>query len=65
MMFSHPNNVTSPVTLNLFQGPSGRKGGASRRGNPPLGLLAASRFGRGENWTLKKVQGDENRGWSL
>ncbi len=54
--------LTSPVTLNLFQGPSGRKSGASRRGTQPIGLFATARFGCGEKWALKQVQGDEKRG---
>ena len=54
---------TSPVTLNLFQGPSGSTGGAIRKGNLPTGLLAKLRSGLGVKWTLKQVQGDELLGW--
>ena len=46
------------VTLNLFQGPSGRKPGASRKGTGPTGLLATARSGRWEKWALKHVQGN-------
>ena len=46
------------VTLNLFQGPSGRKPGASRTGTGPTGLLATARSGWEAKWALKQVQGD-------
>jgi len=51
--------LTKPVTLNLFQGPSGRKFGANRRGAQPLGLFATARSGCGEKWVLKQVQDDD------
>ena len=57
--------LTNPVTLNLFQGPSGRTGGANRTGTLATGLLAAQHFGWGAKWTLKQVQGDETGGWSV
>ena len=59
MMLSHSPTQTHSVTLNLFQGPSGRKLGAGRTGTQPIGLLANARSGRGAKWTLKRVQGDE------
>ena len=51
--------ATKPVTLNLFQGPSGHKRGAIRRETHPTVWLATTRSGRGAKWTLKQVQGDE------
>ncbi len=56
---------TNPVTLNLFQGPSGRKSGASRRGTQTLGLLAITRSGGGVKWALKQVQGDDELSGAL
>ena len=47
------------VTLNLFQGPSGRNCGVIRRGIHPTGRLAAARSGQAAKWALKQVQGDE------
>jgi hypothetical protein len=51
---------SNPVTLNLFQGPSGRKRGATRTGTHPAVWLATARSGCAEKWTLKQVQGDED-----
>ncbi len=49
----------NPVTLNLFQGPSGRKRGAIGRGAHLTARLATQASGRGAKWTLKQVQGDD------
>ena len=59
MNFAVSPTLTNPVTLNLFQGPSGRTLGASRRGTQPIGLLANLRSGWGAKWVLKQVQDDE------
>ena len=61
MSFAFPNPTTL-VTLNLFQGPSSRKLGASRMGAKLTGLLAILRSGYWDTWTLKQVQGDEQGG---
>ena len=52
--------TTKPVTLNLFQGPSGSKRGASRTGAQPIGMLATAHSGCAEKWALKQVQGDDD-----
>ena len=52
-------NITIPVTLNLFQGPSGRKYSVIRSGGMAASFRAAQSIGRGAKWTLKQVQGDE------
>ena len=53
---------TNPVTLNSFQGPSGRILGASWMGTKLACVFAILRSGCGDKWTLKRVQGDEERG---
>jgi hypothetical protein len=53
---------TNPVTLNLFQGPSGRQDRSERYArNLTKGWrgLSNERTGWAEKWTLKQVQGDE------
>ncbi|MBO9499625.1 MAG: hypothetical protein J7496_14975 [Novosphingobium sp.] len=47
------------VTLNLFQGPSGRKADRCRIAAKPAGLRVAARFGGSAKWILKQVQDDE------
>ena len=59
MMTTTTPTPTTPVTLNLFQGPSGRKLGAHRIATQPTVWLASARSGCGAKWTLKQVQGDE------
>ena len=51
--------ATNPVTLNVFQGPTGRMRGAGRLGRTLASLLAIQRSGRRGTWTLNRVQGDE------
>ena len=57
-MSAAKSNLSGPVTLNLFQGPSGRKRGAIRKDTRPTGRLAMARSVSAETWTLKQVQGD-------
>ena len=52
-------NLSGPVTLNLFQGPSGRTRGASRIGTQLAAQRATARSVWGAKWTLNQVQGDE------
>ena len=52
--------ANNPVTLNLFQGPSGRTLSSLRRGGIVASSLATRRSGNGVKWTLKQVQGDDN-----
>jgi predicted amidohydrolase YtcJ len=52
------------VTLNLFQGPSCRKPGASRIGTCREVGVAEPRSGNLAKWTLKQVQGD-GLGWVM
>ena len=52
--------ATNPVTLNLFQGPSGRALSAKRRGGVLVSSFASQCSGNGAKWTLKQVQGDDN-----
>ncbi len=47
------------VTLNLFQGPSCRKPGASRIGANREFFARKPRSGCDEKWVLKQVQDDE------
>ena len=47
------------VTLNLVQGPSGRKRSASRKGDQSAVQRANARFVWGAKWTLNQVQGDK------
>jgi hypothetical protein len=47
------------VTLNLFQGPSGRMHRAGGMRAVLAGLLAIPYAARAEKWTLKQVQGDK------
>jgi hypothetical protein len=52
-------NLTNPVTLNLFQGPSLRKPGArGRKQAEGLGAYLAN-TALAARWTLKQVQGDD------
>ena len=59
MMGALSPTQTNPVTLNLFQGPSGRKLGARRTATQPTAWPANARSDCAEKWTLKQVQGDE------
>jgi hypothetical protein len=59
VMLAIKPNPTNPVTLNLFQGPSGRKPGSSGRIANRSAWCANARFGRGEKWILKQVQDDD------
>ncbi len=52
--------LSKPVTLNSFQGPSGRKPGACRRGTHPAVWLANSCSGGDAKWVLKRVQDDDD-----
>ena len=59
---SHSANQTTPVTLNLFQGPFLRTHSFSRRHTARAASVQAHRrtLRRIEaRWTLKQVQGDE------
>ena len=47
-----------PVTLNSFQGPSGRWLRSLRRGNVLASERAVQHFVCEAEWTLKRVQGD-------
>ena len=60
MMVATKPTPTNPVTLNLFQGPLGRKRGARRTVAQPIGMLATAHSGCAEKWALKQVQGDDD-----
>ena len=55
---SNPTTHNS-VTLNLFQGPSGRTNGARGLGGKQASKPASSYSVREEKWALKQVQGDD------